>query len=287
MVYCKILHTSQASNIISRARLLGVKYHYLLEGKDISGMYASMAANGDLYVSDYVIPGSAELTHAAFWNRVIGRLDRLDAAARLDPNTGKELDKTPYSLVHYRVTHLHETEGALKRAMDAGIEIAVVGDVQFGSYVSLRRETGIVTVTPEMLIAQGLNIEVSFRKFWDEVLPPGILDPNTGKELDKTPYSLVHAPFVASMARNLQLGIKNGRKRDDWKKMEWNPEVRAQYMDALLRHTLEGFDAAAIACNAMIIAYHDGRQKEHGINTGTEAGPGIETGSGTVGGEGR
>ena len=73
----------------------------------------------------------------------------------------------------------------------------------------------------------------------------------------KTQYTLVHMPFVAEMAQNLQEGIKHGRERDDWKNIEWTPETRDRYVNALLRHTFEGFDAAAIACNAMIIYYHD------------------------------
>lgn len=86
---------------------------------------------------------------------------------------------------------------------------------------------------------------------WAEV------DPETKKETDKTPLSLVDFEFVGGMARVLAEGNKNGRVRDDWQLLKWTPEVRAQYMDALLRHTMEEFDPAAIACNAMIIAWHD------------------------------
>lgn len=173
--------------------------------------------------------------------------------------------------VGYQITHVGATEALVSQAAASGITVHRSDDLQFGGKV-LITEAGKVCVVPSHRLTCDFTAR-NVTDFWDEVwwkklhrirplMGAAILDTNTGKELGKTPYSLVHAPFIAAMARNLQEGIKNGRKRDDWQRMEWNPEVRAQYMDALQRHTLEGFDAAAIACNAMIIAYHDGRQND-------------------------
>jgi hypothetical protein len=77
---------------------------------------------------------------------------------------------------------------------------------------------------------------------------------------EKTKYTLLDFEFLKAMSDNMANGLVKDRKPNDWKKIKWTPETEAQYMSALLRHTLEGFNPAAIACNAMIIAYHQNKK---------------------------
>jgi hypothetical protein len=73
----------------------------------------------------------------------------------------------------------------------------------------------------------------------------------------KTDYTLLDPEFLKEMSDGLAVGIKDGRNKDDWKKLKWNAETERNYKAALLRHFFEDFDAAAVANNAMIIAYHN------------------------------
>jgi hypothetical protein len=87
-------------------------------------------------------------------------------------------------------------------------------------------------------------------------------DPAAAKDTTKPRLSLLEGDFLAEMADTMAEGIRDGRSAGSWKDLDWTPETRASYMDALLRHTLLDFDAAAVACNAMIISYNDAKVKQ-------------------------
>jgi hypothetical protein len=91
---------------------------------------------------------------------------------------------------------------------------------------------------------------------------PPTIDPHTGKETDKPELTLIQPDFLAAMAHTMKRGLKNGRKRDDWKKLNWDEKTRSQYLNALLRHSLFDFDPISVACNAMILWYNDKRAEE-------------------------
>jgi hypothetical protein len=82
---------------------------------------------------------------------------------------------------------------------------------------------------------------------------------NRTKSDRKTRFALLDFGFLGEMARNMAKGLKSGRAPGDWMGLEWDQETEDQYMNALLRHTLEDFNPAAIACNAMIIWWHTER----------------------------
>jgi len=86
--------------------------------------------------------------------------------------------------------------------------------------------------------------------------------------IDKCPMALVPLEFVASMAWGLKKGIRGERKANDWKKMEWNDEMRDGYYSAMLRHIMDAQDEGyrrsarlkhivAVANNAMILWWHE------------------------------
>ena len=50
---------------------------------------------------------------------------------------------------------------------------------------------------------------------------------------DKLQYSLVPSYALQEVARNLTLGLKKYRERDNWKKV---PQANQRYLDALYRH---------------------------------------------------
>lgn len=85
--------------------------------------------------------------------------------------------------------------------------------------------------------------------------------PKHHKDTTKPPMSMVQGDFLAAMACNMRAGVKDGRQRGDWMRLEWGGETRAHYMDALLRHAHIDFDPVAVACNAMIIWYNDRKMK--------------------------
>lgn len=85
--------------------------------------------------------------------------------------------------------------------------------------------------------------------------------PKHRKDTTKPPLSMVNGDFLAAMACNMRDGVRDGRNRDDWMRIEWDSETRAHYMDALLRHAHIDFDPIAVACNAMIIWYNDRKMK--------------------------
>lgn len=81
----------------------------------------------------------------------------------------------------------------------------------------------------------------------------------------KTQYHLLDFEFLKSMAEHMAIGAnKNGRAENDWQDLGWTQEVEDQYIDALLRHALEDFNPVAVACNAMIIAWHIRQQPTGG-----------------------
>lgn len=87
---------------------------------------------------------------------------------------------------------------------------------------------------------------------------------------DKKPSLTLLAPkFLVAMAEHMQKGLKNGRKRDDWKKLVWDAKTRTMYHDALLRHALNG-DMLAVACNCMIIWYNDHKLKTKDCTCATD-----------------
>lgn len=101
-------------------------------------------------------------------------------------------------------------------------------------------------------------------------IPPKPPQPLPNKETGKTSFSLLQFDFLTALARHMMQGLKNGRRRDDWKKLDWTPGVRREYMDALLRHTFENFDPIAIAANCMIIWYNDRRTRESTVSGKTD-----------------
>lgn len=89
--------------------------------------------------------------------------------------------------------------------------------------------------------------------------------PGTKYDNDKLQYSLVPAYALQEIARNLTIGLKKYKERDNWKKV---PEAKQRYLDALYRHLEahrrgEIFDPdssvqdmphlAAVAVNAMFL----------------------------------
>lgn len=71
--------------------------------------------------------------------------------------------------------------------------------------------------------------------------------------------SLVDGEFIMAMATIMELGLKNGRKPGDWKRVD-REQALLEYRDAMLRHAFaEDCDEdhlAAVACNAMILRWH-------------------------------
>lgn len=84
------------------------------------------------------------------------------------------------------------------------------------------------------------------------------------KDTSKPQMSLIDGGFLAAQAVSLAAGIKNGRKRDDWRGLTWDEATRNQYIDALLRHVLLDFDPVAVANNCMIIWWKDEEAKKNG-----------------------
>jgi len=88
-------------------------------------------------------------------------------------------------------------------------------------------------------------------------------------EKDKT--ALVWFPFVRAMGRKLQDGLeKKDRVVDDWQELT-GPENELEFRSALLRHYEKYVEAtddpalafrhlAAVAVNAMFLAYHVARK---------------------------
>jgi hypothetical protein len=76
---------------------------------------------------------------------------------------------------------------------------------------------------------------------------------------EKTDYSLLDWDFLGEMAENMQKGLKKGRNRGDWQRLAPTQENKDQYFAALIRHAVDLHKghpeaAAAVACNAMILA---------------------------------
>lgn len=77
--------------------------------------------------------------------------------------------------------------------------------------------------------------------------------------------SLVDAGFIMAMAEVMEAGLKGGRNREDWQRVERQQAIE-EYRDALLRHAFgqgpedERQHLAAVACNAMILWWHLGRE---------------------------
>ena len=57
--------------------------------------------------------------------------------------------------------------------------------------------------------------------------------PGTKYDEDKLQYSLIPPHALAEVARNLTVGLKKYRERDNWKKV---PNAEQRYLDALYRH---------------------------------------------------
>ena len=83
---------------------------------------------------------------------------------------------------------------------------------------------------------------------------------------NKTPYKLLHWPFIAAMAENMRDGLTDDRQPGDWK---GTPEkYHDEYWSALIRHAVEFEQTgdlkalAAVACNSMILY---GLKKDQGV----------------------
>jgi hypothetical protein len=89
--------------------------------------------------------------------------------------------------------------------------------------------------------------------------------PGTKYDEDKLQYSLIPSYALEEIARNLTIGLKKYKERDNWKKV---PNAEQRYLDALYRHLEahrkgEIYDAdssspnmphlAAVAVNAMFL----------------------------------
>ncbi len=57
--------------------------------------------------------------------------------------------------------------------------------------------------------------------------------PGTKYDKDKLQYSLIPSYALQEVARNLTIGLKKYKERDNWKKV---PEAQQRYLDALYRH---------------------------------------------------
>lgn len=72
---------------------------------------------------------------------------------------------------------------------------------------------------------------------------------------------LIDQDFIEAMRENMRMGIKNGRKAGDWK--ERDEEGVEDRFEAIDRHgekfesTLDPRHLAAIACNALIVWWHE------------------------------
>ena len=76
--------------------------------------------------------------------------------------------------------------------------------------------------------------------------------------LHKIPMALVSLVFMSKMAQILQGGIKGNRKPNDWKLIPWTEDTKLEFQSSLLRHLMDG-NYPAVAVNAMILEYHEGR----------------------------
>jgi len=66
-----------------------------------------------------------------------------------------------------------------------------------------------------------------------EYQPKDSFVPGTKYDQDKLQYSLVPPYALQEVAKNLTIGLKKYKERDNWKKV---PEARQRYLDALYRH---------------------------------------------------
>lgn len=97
----------------------------------------------------------------------------------------------------------------------------------------------------------------------DEPLPEQAI--GTKYDQDKLQYTLIPALALEQIAKNLTVGLKKYKERNNWKKV---PEAEQRYLDALYRHLEahrkgEMYDAdssvpdmphmAAVAVNAMFL----------------------------------
>ena len=57
--------------------------------------------------------------------------------------------------------------------------------------------------------------------------------PGTKYDQDKLQYTLIPPHALAEVARNLTIGLKKYKERDNWKKV---PNAEQRYLDALYRH---------------------------------------------------
>lgn len=57
--------------------------------------------------------------------------------------------------------------------------------------------------------------------------------PGTKYDQDKLQYTLIPPKALAEVARNLTIGLKKYKERDNWKKV---PNAEQRYLDALYRH---------------------------------------------------
>lgn len=57
--------------------------------------------------------------------------------------------------------------------------------------------------------------------------------PGTKYDQDKLQYTLIPSYALAEVARNLTIGLKKYKERDNWKKV---PNAEQRYLDALYRH---------------------------------------------------
>lgn len=83
----------------------------------------------------------------------------------------------------------------------------------------------------------------------------------------KTPFELLDLDFAAAMCGCWQAGIKDGRRANGWKNMEWTPDTEQEYKAKILRHLQAYFNAdspkeaqqhaVAIACDANILWFHE------------------------------
>lgn len=104
--------------------------------------------------------------------------------------------------------------------------------------------------------------------FWKKCRACDVLIASLGhanKPDGKPRPSLVDAGFIMAMAEVMEAGLKGERNREDWQRIE-RQQALEEYRDALLRHAFgqgpedERQHLAAVACNAMILWWHLGRE---------------------------
>ena len=96
----------------------------------------------------------------------------------------------------------------------------------------------------------------------DLLTAPDSMFPMTAGERDSKPQpQLVPMSFIFAMGAIAADGIRNGRKRDDWKTLN-SEQVAFDRRGSLLRH-YEAGEWPAVAFNALILWWHERKSREN------------------------